>query len=171
MHTFSHWNTVLEVFGPKRKGLWAPKLSCLFSVVSIYLVKDITSNKKPYLPRMHSNSRKVMQTTNVWDFMCFSVTSCVSVSWLTTFSLPPLHQNLFKLDKLLDVVLKYGKVWTWFMYLNHDHPFFTSVYLDIREIKPKRRFIEFGIVETKENDLLSPKLCTRNSISKRWMRL
>lgn len=59
-------------------------------MVSIDLVKEIISNKKPYVPSMHSNSREILQTVNVWHFMSFSVKSCVAVSWLTTFCLAPL---------------------------------------------------------------------------------
>lgn len=59
-----------------------PKALTLFSVVLIDLFKNTVFNKRPYSPEMYSNSKQVGQTANVWDFMCFSVTSYNAVSQL-----------------------------------------------------------------------------------------
>lgn len=60
-------------------------------MVPIGLVKETTSDKKPYLPSLYSNSREVMRTVYGWDFMCFSSYNCAAVSQLTTFPLAPLE--------------------------------------------------------------------------------
>lgn len=85
-----------------------PKALTLFSVVHIDLLKNTAFNKRPYSPEMHSNSKQVEQSANVWDFMCFSVTSYIAVSQLRTLYL----KLMLKLHKLIAVILKYGDVQT-----------------------------------------------------------
>lgn len=70
-----------------------------------------------------------------WDYRCFAVRSCVHISQLTS-CLVPLLQNVLKLHKLRDVIMKYADVQTWFINLDRDNSFLTSVYLGNMDSKP-----------------------------------